>query len=190
MDGVINIITKHSKDTQGNLLVAGGGNEEKIFGAIRHGGKITDGSYYRFYIKSFEHDNGGSIDNAKTNDLSRGFQGGFRTDIKLTEQDELTFQGDYFEGDEEENLTAISFPQQSIDTKPIQYNVMGRWQHTGTEGDQLALQFYFNREQWDNNISSPALTDYRIDTYDVDFQHQIALIWRLKPLEPTKSRLV
>ncbi len=172
MNGVINIITKHSKDTQGNLLVAGGGNEEKIFGAIRHGGKITDGSYYRFYIKSFEHDNGGSIDNAKTNDLSRGFQGGFRTDIKLTEQDELTFQGDYFEGDEEENLTEASFPEQSIDTKPIQYNVMGRWQHTGTEGDQLALQFYFNREQWDNNISSPALTDYRIDTYDVDFQHQ------------------
>ena len=172
MNGVINIITKHSQDTQGNLLVAGGGNQEEIFGTARHGGEISDGSYYRFYIKSFEHDYGGSIDGAETNDLSRGFQGGFRSDLRITDQDELTFQGDYFEGEEEENLTATALPKKSIDTKPIQYNILGRWQHIGTQGNDLALQFYFNREQWDNDIDSPALPDFYIDTYDIDFQHR------------------
>lgn len=173
MNGVINIITKHSKETQSNLLVGGAGNEEKLFGSIRHGGKITEDSFYRLYFKSFEHDNGGSINGAETNDLSRGFQGGFRSDIKLTDQDELTLQGDYFEGEEEENLTAESLPKKSIDTKPKQYNILGRWQHTSAQGNKLALQFYFNREEWDNDISSPALPDFYIDTYDIDFQHNL-----------------
>mgnify|MGYP003860045159 CR=1 FL=1 len=172
MNGVINIITKHSKDTKDNLLIAGAGNEEKHFAAARHGGEIADGSHYRFYIKSFEHDDGGSINGAQTNDLSRGFQGGFRSDLKVSNQDELTFQGDYFEGEEEENLTAVSLPKKSIDTKPVQYNLLGRWQHTGSQGNELTLQFYFNREQWDNDISSPALPDFNIDTYDIDFQHR------------------
>lgn len=175
MNGVINIITKHSRDTQGNLLITGGGNEEKLFGAFRHGGKINDDSYYKFYGKFYERDSGDSLNGAKTNDLSRGFQGGFRSDIKLTERNQITLQGDYFEGEEEENLTSELLPKQAIDTKPKQINILGRWQHTGIQGDELALQFYFNREEWDNDITSPALPDFHIDTYDIDFQHRLNL---------------
>src|SRR5688500_99217 len=40
VNGVINIITKSASETQGLLANAGGGSEEKVFGALRYGGKI------------------------------------------------------------------------------------------------------------------------------------------------------
>src|ERR1700747_2308611 len=53
VNGVINIITKEAKDTQGGLLTAGGGNELQGFAATRYGGKIGAGTYYRAYSKYF-----------------------------------------------------------------------------------------------------------------------------------------
>ena len=53
VNGVINIITKHSADTQGGLLVAGGGTEEQGFGAFRYGGKLNPDTTARAYIKGF-----------------------------------------------------------------------------------------------------------------------------------------
>ena len=56
VNGVINIITKSAKDTQGGLLVAGGGTAEIGFGEVRYGAKIGDNAYYRVYGKAFTRD--------------------------------------------------------------------------------------------------------------------------------------
>lgn len=53
VNGAINIITKHSADTHGGLLVAGGGTEEQGFGAFRYGGKLNVDTTARIYIKRF-----------------------------------------------------------------------------------------------------------------------------------------
>jgi iron complex outermembrane recepter protein len=53
VNGVINIITKSTKDTQGALVAAGGGNEEQGFLAARYGGGNEKGLSYRFYGKAF-----------------------------------------------------------------------------------------------------------------------------------------
>src|ERR1700737_2689826 len=53
VNGIINIITKHTKDTQGGLVVAGTGNIEKNFGGARYGGKIGASTTYRVYSKYF-----------------------------------------------------------------------------------------------------------------------------------------
>ena len=45
VDGVINIITKSSKDTQGAFASIGGGNEEQGFANARYGGSDGDLSY-------------------------------------------------------------------------------------------------------------------------------------------------
>ena len=55
--GIINIITKSAKKTQGGILTAGGGNEERGFGSIRYGGKIGDQISYRAYVKGAKRDN-------------------------------------------------------------------------------------------------------------------------------------
>ncbi|MFO0983581.1 MAG: TonB-dependent receptor plug domain-containing protein, partial [Planctomycetota bacterium] len=56
VNGVINIITKSAKDTQGVLLNAGGGTEEKRFGGVRYGGQLGEDTYFRVYGKYFARD--------------------------------------------------------------------------------------------------------------------------------------
>jgi outer membrane receptor protein involved in Fe transport len=51
--GVINIITKRAADTQGSLVVAGGGTEEQGFGTLRYGDKPRPDLAYRVYVKGF-----------------------------------------------------------------------------------------------------------------------------------------
>src|SRR5207253_2576352 len=56
VNGVINIVTKDAKDTVGSQVRAGGGKEQRAFGAFRSGSKIGDSGFGRFYAKAFERD--------------------------------------------------------------------------------------------------------------------------------------
>src|SRR5437660_12407638 len=56
VNGVINITTKNAKDTQGALLVGGGGAELRGFGGVRYGGALGSGLHYRVYGKFFHRD--------------------------------------------------------------------------------------------------------------------------------------
>ncbi len=52
VNGIINIITKTSKDTQGGLLTGGAGDKaERVVGGFRYGGKISKDAYYRLYTR-------------------------------------------------------------------------------------------------------------------------------------------
>ncbi len=53
VDGVINIITKSSKDTLGGLASGGAGNVEQGFGEARYGAADGKNLTYRFYGKAF-----------------------------------------------------------------------------------------------------------------------------------------
>src|SRR5437879_2333022 len=54
VDGVINIITKSAKATQGGLLTAEAGSAERTAESVRYGGKISDNTYYRVYGKYYD----------------------------------------------------------------------------------------------------------------------------------------
>src|SRR6185503_919018 len=56
VNGVINIVTKTAAQTQGALIAAGAGTEERGFGVVRYGGKITEEAHYRVYVKYFNRD--------------------------------------------------------------------------------------------------------------------------------------
>src|SRR5216684_3381071 len=56
VNGVINILTKSARDTQGFLLYGGGGTEERAFGGLRYGGQLGTNAYYRIYAKFFNRD--------------------------------------------------------------------------------------------------------------------------------------
>lgn len=96
VNGVINIITKHSADTQGGLLVAGGGTEEQAFGAFRYGGKLNANTTARAYLKGFMRDENKHEKGGDARDDWDKVQGGFRIDSQLTKQDNLTIQGDAY----------------------------------------------------------------------------------------------
>src|SRR5712691_3919323 len=49
VNGVINVITKDAKDTQGLLLSGGGGSEQRGFGTVRYGGTLGSTVRARIY---------------------------------------------------------------------------------------------------------------------------------------------
>jgi len=52
VNGVINIITKEVRETQGFLLSAGTGSEEQGFGTLRYGSQTGQNLFYRFTAKA------------------------------------------------------------------------------------------------------------------------------------------
>lgn len=176
VNGVINIITKHSKKTQGGLVSVGGGNEERFFETVRYGGKLAEGVHLRVYQKYFERDSFARRGMDPATDDWEAFQGGFRMDWDISENNSLTLQGDYYKGTSsnwaKDVVTALA-PTESFrrDVKVDGGNFLARWDHTFSKRSDMALQFYYNRERR-RNTSAPKLV---LDTFDLDFQHRFPL---------------
>jgi len=83
VNGVINIITRQAKDTQGALVSAGSGTDEQGFGGVRYGGKVGDDAYYRIYAKYFNRDGGVDASGDDTADDWDVLRAGFRADWEV-----------------------------------------------------------------------------------------------------------
>ena len=176
VNGVINIITKQAKDTQGGLVTAGGGNQERGFGATRYGGKVGNRGYYRFFAKYFDRDAFANSPGQKAVDGWNIFRGGFRTDWDLTHRDSLTVQGDFYNGHAGVTLPAVvslSPPTaRPLDdrTHMTGGNLLGRWNHAFSDRSQTKLQLYYDR----TDRRDVVLGEIR-HTFDLDFQHRVAI---------------
>jgi iron complex outermembrane receptor protein len=164
-NGVINIVTKSAKQTQGLLVEGGGGSLLQDFGAVRYGGSNGTNFFYRVYAQRFDQNstvlpNGN--DDTNSWDMS---QGGFRTDWYPSDINTVTFQGDAYSGSEAGTMGTTFVDGQ---------NLVGRWLHTISDTSDLTLQMYFDRT-W-RQIPGSFAEDLR--TYDLDFQHRFALLQR------------
>lgn len=174
VNGVINVITKHARDTQGGLVHAGTGDREQGFGALRYGVKPRKDVYLRVYAKYFNRDDfvGGRDDLVGGHDQWQAQRGGLRLDWDISYQDSLTVLGDYYDGRSDQDIVTTSFspPDNLIlsETEDISGgNVLLRWQRRPSEESDITLQAYF-----DNAEREVRHLDQRIDTYDLDFQHR------------------
>lgn len=175
VNGIINIITKHAKDTQGLFATAGGGNEERVFGGVRYGGKVGEHLYYRAYAKGFDRDGGRNPDGPSYDGWHMTRQG-FRADWDATPNDAFRLHGDVYDGDAGQRAvvtTQLREPFNRTITKDADLsggNVVASWSHTFSERSDLALSFYF-----DNTFRREPTFSERRNTYDLDFQHRIRL---------------
>jgi iron complex outermembrane recepter protein len=173
VNGIVNIVTKDAKDTQGWFVSAGGGNEERAFFRARYGGTIADKGSYRVYGKYFRRD---AAFHPTTDDYDAWHmaQGGFRTDWKLRGDDRLTVQGDAYSGRAGERTT-LSFydpPYQRIVERQAPLsggNVAARWAHL-MNGSALTVNTYYDR----TNRREPSFQESR-DTLELDLQHEFGL---------------
>jgi iron complex outermembrane receptor protein len=174
VNGVINVITKSAKDTQGGLVSAGAGTEERGFGSVRYGAQPKKNVYIRGYVKYFDRDDQALPGNRDGADDWRQGRGGFRLDWDATKNDLVTFQGDAYKG---KSGDAVTVPDLSVisrlataDTEVSGCNVIGRWSHKFSETSDMKLQMYYDRTDRD----FVATTDEIRNTFDLDFQHQFA----------------
>ena len=167
VNGVINIITRHTKDTVGTFASMGGGDLEQGFVNFRYGGDNGKGLTYRVYGKGYtrgpeEHPDRGNFDDW------RAAQAGFRMDW-AKDRDEFTVQGDLYKEEAGERVGLSNY------VPPVTSNVDGnadlsggnvlfRWKRTLKDDQDVQLQTFYDR----TNRYEPNLGENR-DTFDVDF---------------------
>ena len=201
VNGVINILTKKAAATQGVLVSGGAGNEDRGLGAIRYGGTLGPYLHYRVYGKysdrgdsallgtgfpeSLVHLDLGGAGSGSAGSLAspprsaqdswRMGRTGFRVDFDPPGADQITLQGDWYKGFEDqlyEQLTPVSFGtflDYATDTVSGG-NLLARWTHTFSSTSHSILQTYYDR----NDRNMAVLGDHS-QIFDVDFQHQFAL---------------
>jgi len=179
VNGVINIITKSSKDTQGGLVSVGGGSVDQFRNTVRYGGKHGKMTY-RVYEESFSigpefHSQPRTVNNYDDWWTARG---GFRTDWEAGSRDTLTFQGDIFSSREGEQTSIAVFNPPSEIFPIFRDRVSGgnlllHWKHTLTTTSDIALQTYVDRVDRDR----PQFGEKR-DNFDIDVvYHRATSVW-------------
>ncbi len=174
VNGVINVITKSSADTQGSYAMAGAGTEERAFGGGRFGGSVSPDLTYRVYGKGFDRDRAFAPGNNAHDDWRMG-RAGFRTDWTPNCEDTVTVQGDVYEGyTGRRNVYAAPTPPTfaSIlddDAHVVGGNALMRWTRTLDDDTEWSLQTYYDRTE-----RSYGLTPFREDrdTIDIDLQYR------------------
>ena len=175
VNGVINIITKKTAETQGGMLVAGGGNLDQGFGTAQYGGGLGKNTNYRVFAKYLNQDHLPAPGGVVGFDGWHLLRGGFRMDSHLSRKDNLTVEGDLYTG--QENSPATFLPSvtspglQNIDfAVPLSGGFLSStWDHAVSARSDTRLQVSFDRYK-----RGDRLTEER-DTFALDFQHHF--VW-------------
>jgi iron complex outermembrane receptor protein len=175
VNGVINIITMSSKATQGALVVAEAGSQES--GSLtQYGGTAGAAGTYRAFGRYSTTDSSMNPAGGAAADGWHEFHGGFRADLALSPQDKLMVQGDVYQSAEGQTLTAVlsqQLPAVATFNDPISVasgDLQARWSHTLDNGSDTSLNVYYNHV---NRLDQGQVENS--NTFDIDFQHHIAL---------------
>ncbi|HKW41965.1 MAG TPA: TonB-dependent receptor [Gemmatimonadales bacterium] len=163
VNGVINIITKDAKETQGLLVSGGGGTELRGFGGARYGGTLGPALRFRVYGKGFARQPSVLPSGQDSTDDSHLGQGGLRMDWEAPRGNHVTLQGDLYNG-------RITQPNVG-DVVTSGGNVVARWLHTVSANSNVTAQLYYDRTHRD----IPGTFGEFLETYDVDAQHRFRL---------------
>jgi iron complex outermembrane recepter protein len=174
VNGVINIITKKAKATQGNLISAAGGSEIHGLASVRHGSTIGENTDYRVYGKFKNIASSETTLGEDSFDHWKHGQVGFRADSQLGDNDTLTIQGDSFAGKARSYLTTPSllapYKNNVMESGELYgQNILAKWSHQISKGSDLSLQTYFDRADRDDIILKN-----EINTFDTELQHRFS----------------
>jgi len=156
MNGVINIITKNSRDTLGGLADMKAGPVDQN-GFLRYGGRFGETGTYRAYGEGFGIGHTDLPGGVSANDDWHGGQGGFRADWQAR-SDSLMLEGDFYR-----NTDAFNGRQYGSD-------LLGRWGHDFSGGSHLDVQTSFDEQ---SRVVTGSSDWY--SSYDLQAQHTFSL---------------
>lgn len=183
VNGIINIITKTAANTQGAMVVAGGGNVAQEFTTAEFGGKLGKDTDYRIFSK---YANQGQTPDGNSNggDGWHSLRGGFRSDSKLSTNDSLMLKGDIYSGREGFLHVVLASVGSPLVQASNQVNLSGGhlqsvWVHTLANGAATSLEASFDSHKRNDLIG------VQQKTFNLDFQHHFAwgrrqdIVWGL-----------
>lgn len=178
VNGVINIITKKAADTQGTLVTAGGGSFEHAFAGARYGGKLSENTPFRIYAKGFSRASMSSLSGHSVDDAWHNARGGFRVDHQRG-NDQFTVQGDIFYSSTGDTLDKTQLSAPLIQSEAARGhneggNIRFRWDRTLSDQSSIMLQTYYDRIDY----RQLTVSQFRAESFDIDFQHRFPLFDR------------
>lgn len=176
VNGVINIITKSSKNTQGGYVESGGGTYEKEYTSARYGGRVSDDMTYRLYGKWFDRSPGFNPDGPAYDAWSQA-RCGFRTDWKASPDDSVVVQGDYYSGiSGDEGVSAqLSPPYYAVKNGGAHLmgdDIVASWKRVIDDKTDWTAKVYYDqtkRNWWDYGLAENR------NTVDFDFQYRFPM---------------
>ena len=183
VNGVINIITEDSANTQGTRISAGAGSFQTGGYEARFGGKLGHVGTYRAFgdFSSF-----GSLPIAPGQSGHDGWQighGGFRADLSRSSKDTFMLEGNLFRTDGGQTIApeeSTSFGTVEHPLTDYGFDVLGRWTHTHSDTSQSSLQIYHSEySRFDAGLAEG------VHALDLDFQNHTRigsrndLVWGL-----------
>jgi iron complex outermembrane recepter protein len=182
VNGVINIISKSAKETQGGLAAATGASDGSSSASVRYGGQGPR-AYYRVDAENTTYDSFQLLGGMGPSSGWLHRSGDVRLDWDISAKDSLVVSGDVYQSNigaaiPSATIAAPTAPptDQKVDTQGS--NIVATWQHIFSETSSIEVRFAFQQEvRNDPQILS------RIRTLDYGFQqHKLAgsrhdIIW-------------
>lgn len=172
VNGVINILTKSAKDTQGTVFTGGGGGFNELISAVRHGFQVSENTFARVYAKYDRFGQAPLASGGDTPDDWDRLQGGFRLDSTPDDATTFTLQSDAHRVEEGATYFFPSFdPPDYVSAETYRFknsgaNLLGRWTRQLAGGSAVTSQAYYDHYQQ----KGPVLHQ-RLHTLDLDVQH-------------------
>ena len=171
VNGVINVMTKTSSETQGTLLTAGGGTDDRGMGSVRYGGRLGDESFYRFFAKYNDRNAGVDRLGERQTDAWNSLRAGIRMDWTSV-GDALTIEVDGYDTDSGQEVIDLTLEPPFFSLNPDTGHHSGgafmmRWNHVFS-ASEIDVQV-----SHEINDRSDRIISERRNTSDIDLQHRI-----------------
>ncbi len=171
VNGVINIITRHTRETEGTLVAFGAGTSHNGIGGFQTGGQLAENSYLRVFAKHTDHGSLLDSNGASSPDQWRLSRGGFRYDTDLGGGSSVYVMGDVYGGDAGARylLPILDAPYLKVideETELLGGNILAKMERKWSDASTLQWQFYYD---FSSREDSWLAADLR--TFDVDFHH-------------------
>lgn len=176
VNGIINVITKHSSATQGTYISALTGTHDTLVADARYGGKISDNAYYRAYAEFADRNATPLSDNSSGHNAWRNGKSGFRSDWNVSTSRKITVQGDAYSGSDNFFHSSPSFAGPdgiNLFKDTFDYsggNILGRLEEKHSDTMQSRFQTYLDYQHID-------YTSLKQDLYTFDLDYQTS--WKV-----------
>lgn len=187
VNGVINIITRHSADTLGGYAELGAGDYQQSFAGFRYGGRLAPGLTGRAYVKAFKRDDldfdpadvspsaAALISQSDTDNGWWKQQMGGRLDMSLGAASTLTLSASAYDSMMDQTVTVptltapfIEYP--NINTESRGWHLLGDYSRALSANSQLNLKAYFDHAKRDESFFG-----FSRDTVDLEMSHHFEM---------------
>lgn len=172
MNGVINVITKSARDTQGTHAVLGAGSYEQGYATLRHGGRVGSGAF-RAWVKYENHDDFEDAQGAALDDAWSSLRTGFRADLPVDDATTVTLSGDVYEHPVARSSARLPVPGRHQQFRQVAQNddvsgahLMARAERRHAGGARTNMHAYYDRTR-----RFGSRFGVERDTVDLDWRH-------------------